>query len=138
MNRRSTCLALALAACFAGLAEGQQEIVLSGSVVDLQDRPVEGARVQLFEPQSTYQRRLSFWRGEEAPPVTTVRSQQNGDFVLVVPEAGPWSVTVKAPGFVEQPIASISLVLSSQRLASVRLQEATAVTIRVLDPEGLP
>ncbi|MEM1249807.1 MAG: carboxypeptidase regulatory-like domain-containing protein [Acidobacteriota bacterium] len=138
MNRRSTCLALALAACFAGLAEGQQEIVLSGSVVDLQDRPVEGARVQLFEPQSTYQRRLSFWRGEDAPPVTTVRSQQNGDFVLVVPEAGPWSVTVKAPGFVEQPIASISLVLSSQRLASVRLQEATAVTIRVLDPEGLP
>jgi RNA polymerase sigma-70 factor (ECF subfamily) len=109
-----------------------------GLVVDSMGRPIEGARIDLFDD---FSRRL-----HGSKPKQAVRSDTRGRFALVDVGFGEWDVVVSRDGFVtsraylERSLGGSFLrtLLRYEPRATIVLEDARTVRGVVVDPNGRP
>ncbi len=112
-------------------------IAVDGRVADLEGRAVAGARVEMWPAVSLYVEGVREADGLDAPPVATAVTGQDGRFTLTAPEAGMWTVTVRAAGFVAVRTA-LSPLLEAATLPDAVLARDAGLRVRVEDADGKP
>ncbi len=115
----------------AGSVPATAELVLSGRVIDEEDRPVAGAVIELRPVLDLHDEGLRLLAGKgRVKPVAQDRSDRRGAFELAAPEIGIWRITVGADGRV--PMTRVLRpLLHEQALDDVRLLRGDAMTVTV-------
>lgn len=135
---RATLLIVIALVTLAAPAVAMDGIPLSGQVLDVEGRPVAGARVELRPVLPDFEQARADLEGRFHPPaVDRARSGEDGHFRLAAPEAGFWTVAVTAEGFVPQALP-VGPLEAARHLPPLRLPEDRGLEVRVLDPAGRP
>lgn len=101
MTRYRLATALALGVFSIAPFGSANPIPIAGKVVDVRGRAIPGARVEISPLARSFERRRLELAGRAEPePVSAVSSDGSGFFSLAAPDAGMWTVRVKAQGFV--------------------------------------
>src|SRR5688572_17346305 len=117
---------------------------LAGETLEVRGRvltaaqPLPKARVALSRLTTERDRALAELRGEpEPPPAAEAVSDEQGEFLVVAPEAGMWRLTIRAPGFVsvERRLAPL---LEPIDLSDARLDRDAGLRVSVTDSSGNP
>ena len=111
-----------------------------GRVVDQNDRPVAGARVEL-RPARGGDRRMSIMRLREGDPVRYEATvDATGRFEVRDLPAGTWELTARGSGFAPLTVPGLAVPEGggSTDLGTVMLMPGVAVEGYAVDPEGRP
>ena len=101
---------------------------ITGSVVDLEGKPVAGATVRAFAAEGSDAMRARLAAGKiERDPVASVQSAENGSFTIELKTPGAVDVTIDAPSRRRTTIPSVD----GDDLGSVVLALPSTRTIRV-------
>jgi len=133
---RTLALPLLLLSGWASTARG--DIPVRGRVLDAEKRPLAGAEVILVRSPTPWERLLLLLDGRVDPvPTARTKSEADGRFELIAPEADLWRVTVSAPGRV--PMRSwLRPLLEETVLEPVTLVPDDPLAVRVVDGDGVP
>jgi protocatechuate 3,4-dioxygenase beta subunit/5-hydroxyisourate hydrolase-like protein (transthyretin family) len=101
---------------------------ITGSVVDLEGKPIAGATVRAFAAEGSDVMRARLVAGKtERDPVVSVQSAENGSFSIELKTPGAVDVTIEAPSRRRMTIPTVD----GDDLGSVILASPSARTIRV-------
>lgn len=133
---RTLALPLLLLSGWASTARG--DIPVRGRVVDPDGRPVAGAVIALVRLATPWERMVLPLEGRLEPePEARTRSDEDGRFELVAPEADLWWVAVRAPGRVPMR-AWLGPLVEESVLEPVELVPDDPLAVRLLDAAGAP
>ncbi|HEY6320431.1 MAG TPA: carboxypeptidase-like regulatory domain-containing protein [Thermoanaerobaculia bacterium] len=110
-------------------------LLLRGRVVRPDGEPIARARIELRPVASRYERGVAELAGALPAPRSSGTSAEDGTFALAVPVAGPWTVTVAAPGFVPMERSLLPL-LAAAGLPAVSLEPDSPLRVRIEGPGG--
>jgi protocatechuate 3,4-dioxygenase beta subunit len=97
-----------LAILFAVTFSASLHAAITGTVVDASSKPVSGATIRAYVPESSAALRARLVAGKGDPePVATAQSAENGTFSLDVKGATAVDVTIEAPGRHHTTVATI-------------------------------
>lgn len=120
---------------------------ITGSVVDLEGKPIAGATVRAFAAEGSDAIRARLVAGKiERDPVASVQSAENGSFSIELKTPGAVDVTIDAPSHRRTTIPTVdgddlgSVVLASPSTRTVRITSggkpvANAIVVSGLDVE---
>jgi len=140
---RKPAIAFALTVSLSICAAAQAAI--TGSVVDLEGKPIAGATVRAFAAEGSDAMRARLVAGKiERDPVASVQSAENGSFSIELKTPGAVDVTVDAPSRRRTTIPTVdgddlgSIILASPSTRTVRVTSggkpvANAIVVSGLD-----
>lgn len=115
-----------------------QPLLVTGSVLDEQGRPLAGAEVALAPLERIYDAALRELDGAAVPPpVVRALTGSAGTYRLEVPGPGMWRLEVRAPGRLTMERRLVPL-LEPEEMPLVLPPRATPLAVRLLDPTGRP
>src|SRR5258706_212809 len=118
---------------------------ITGSIVDLEGKPISGATVRAFAAEGSDAMRARLVAGKiERDPVASVESAENGSFSIELKTPGAVDVTIDAPSRRRVTIATVdgddlgSIILASPSTRTVRVTSggkpvANAIVVSGLD-----
>lgn len=128
--------AAALPAILMPAAAAAAGVLWSAKVVDEDQRPIAGARIELQRAEAPFERARRRFAGEpEPPPVASATSAGDGSFAIDVPAGPLFVLRIRAEGFHEwvEPRPSIG----ADRLPEARiLRRAEDRALRIVDAKG--
>ncbi|HEX7681875.1 MAG TPA: carboxypeptidase-like regulatory domain-containing protein, partial [Thermoanaerobaculia bacterium] len=142
---RKPAIAFALSASLTICAAAHAAI--TGSVVDLEGKPIAGATVRAFAAEGSDAMRARLVAGKiERDPVASVQSAENGSFSIELKTPGAVDLTVDAPSHRRTTIATVdgddlgSVVLALPSTRTVRITSggkpvSNAIVVSGLDVE---
>lgn len=110
---------------------------VSGTVLDLMNRPIADARIELLPVPSNYESGRLRLADRNPEPLARTRSDATGRFVLRAPGAGVFKVLVRAEGWVPMQHTPVPLV-EDEELPPVVLSPDAGARLRVTSPSGSP
>ncbi|HEY2739891.1 MAG TPA: carboxypeptidase-like regulatory domain-containing protein, partial [Thermoanaerobaculia bacterium] len=130
---------LALLAVSSGAAAAALgNIAVDGRVADPEGQAVAGASVEIRPAASLYEEGV--WEADgtgEPPPAAAAVSGKDGRFTLMAPQAGMWTVTVRATDHVAMR-TTLSPLLEAETLPDAVLAPDAGLRVRVEDADGKP
>ncbi len=129
-----TIIVLAITIASPGIAD---PLVLTGSVSDI-NAALACAKVELSSFVNGFQSGLRVLDGRAGPAaVKSAPTDDQGRYVLEVPEPGMWRIVVKAPGFVPMELSPL-LVVESRELPPAQLADDKGARVEVRSAAGVP
>ena len=113
------------------------EIPVTGRVINRDSAPIVDAEVSVAPIPSPVESAQLEMAGSPLPPAAQAKTRPDGSFVVNVPDAGLWRLSIHAPGFV--PVDTIlTPLLEETDLGEIQLDSDAKIQIRVLADNGKP
>jgi hypothetical protein len=131
------CLASALVLLAVSAGPLSAAIKIAGSV-EAGEQRIAGAQVTLLPAADPAEGFEALFADPKLVPLAGARSERDGSFELLAPEAGFYRVVVEAEGYLGTLRWAVALTPSLVSLGPIELVPARRVRLAVSDPEGRP